>query len=472
MAGRVFDEVRLFLGRVFDFVKKDIRKRPFLNFYLALLGFVLLILLSNFWSGSNKKVEVSKNTKEVVVYRLDKSPSIKTLAKIEKDGVVTVLALAPGVVSSVNAHEGDSVGAGQSLISLSSNYQGGSLAGVGRAIAVNQYKAASETYDLQKGIISKSRNLAEKSGDNADKLREITNDSRSSTRVLIDTNNDLISRIDSQLQRLSKDGSEYATLAGQKAQLLVGLAAAQASLASSDYQADSDRPPAEMARLQKDLSLRQLDLQEKMLDVSREAARLQVELASVSEAMMSPSAPISGVVQRVFVKSGDFVSPGQKLAVVSQEKDDSVSANVYVNREISIRIDMKKDAVVVAGGKEYGGKLAFVSSEAVEGNLYRAVYELPDEISGLVTVGEYVEVKVPLESGEELGDAVFIPADAVYRSDEGENIFVIGRDNRAVSRKVVLGEVFGGFVEVRSGILGNEQIIVSRNVVAGDKVKN
>lgn len=382
MAGkitRLAAGLRSRIGKIYAHIKTDIQRRPFVNFYLALFVFVLIIALSSKLQTPPKEIEAKNPSKQVSLYYIGSAPKLKVSAQIEKTGVVKVVALSGGVVQKINYHEGTEVAKGNTLVSLSTNYQGGNAMSVQRQLANNQYQSAADTFDAQKNIIQGQRDIATKSAENSDKLRDIMNSSRDSTRSLIEINQAFLKSVDDKLSgSLDVSNPAIAPLLSQKAQLLAGLAAAQASLASADYQADTDRPPAQLAQMQKDLALKQLDLQEKMLGVNKEAARLQLQLAQVTEALMYPSAPISGVVQRIFVHEGDVVSPGMQLAVVSQGAGKSSTIAVaYVPEEIARKVSLPEQII----------KLLYYLISRIHDRphlefalilLYRRVYNLPD----------------------------------------------------------------------------------------------
>jgi len=439
---------------------------------------VLLIVLSNFFQAKTKVEEQKNPSKSVSLFSIGSVPRLTVLAQIEKTGVIDVVSLTGGVVQKVNFHEGDYVKRGQTLVSLSSNYQGGVAQSVQRQLAGNQYNGVVETYDQQKEAIARQRDVAEKSEDNAEKLRGISDDSRETTRSLIDLDKELLEDIDDALDALPENDTnadKIAELRSQKVQLLSGLAQAQASLAQADYQSSDEEPPADLARLQKDLTLKQLDIQEKMLEVNKEAARLQLKLAEISEALMYPSSPVNGQVQRVFVHEGDVVSPGTKIAVVLQGiEEDPITAIAYVPAESVDKISKTESSYVKIGKQKYEIDAYFISSEAVSGNLYAVYYSIPDKLGNEVTDGGYIEIEIPIDSDtpktkSEKG-LIYIPVDAVYQSENEAYVFVSEND-RAKSRSVDLGDVYGGYVAVEKGLKMGDLVVLTRNVVDGDEIR-
>jgi multidrug efflux pump subunit AcrA (membrane-fusion protein) len=472
---------QLFLGigrrlrKGYTFIRQDIQRRPLTNFYLALAVFVLLIVFSNILRTPPKTAE-SKSTdpKQVSLYYIGIVPKMTVQAQIEKSGVIKIVALSNGVVQKIYYREGDAISKGTTLINLSSNYQGGNTFSTQRQLAQNQYTATVDTFDLQKDLIQQQRNVATTSAQNAEALRGITGQSREDTRNLIDLNRNLLGNINASLDQLQNspqaDPTMIASLQGQKAQLLGALAQAEGSLAQADYQSNTDRPPAELSRLQEDLTLKQLTLQEKMLGVNKESARLQLQLAQITEALMYPSSPVSGVVQRIFVKEGDVVAPGAPLAIISQNADeDPITAVAYVPSDIASKVSRVESSILHIGDVSYEEYPYFTSSDAVQGNSYAVYYAIPDNFSSALTDKGYIDIEIPIGYANTTAAALYVPIDAVYQTSDAAYLFFNDK-GRAKSRKVTLGQVYGTYVAVTSGLHDGDQVILTRNVIDGDKI--
>jgi multidrug efflux pump subunit AcrA (membrane-fusion protein) len=457
-------------------VKRDIQKRPLTNFYLAIGLLVLLIILSNVLHPAPKDaVGKDLQTKQVSLYSIGSVPKMQIQAQIEKSGVITVVALSGGVVQTIQFHEGDTVSKGDTLVSLSSNYQGGNASSVQRQLAQTQYQAAVDTFGIQNDVINRQRDIATASAQSSADVRQITNDSLGATRDLISLNQTMLDNVTSQLIALQQnpqaDPGMIASLQGQRAQLLQATTQAQSGLRSAEYQSASDKPPAQMAEWQKEIALKGLDLQQKTLNVNKEAARLQLQLAQVAEALMYPSAPVTGVVQRVFVKEGDVVSPGQQLAVVAQAaKNDPIRAVAYVPRNLAERISRIEPSVLMMGDQRYEEYPYFVSGEAVQGNSYAVYYAVPDSFSSSITEKGYITVEIPVGYPDTTSSATYVPIDAVYQTSDSAYLFV-NEKGKAKSRKVSLGDVYGTYVAVTNGLQDGDQVIVTRNVIDSDPVQ-
>src|SRR3989344_1474960 len=249
-------------------------KNPNRSFYIALGFLFVLIVFSNILGTPRQKVEKPANAlKQVEIYTIGSVPKLDFSAQIEKSQVVTITSLAPGVVQSINKPVGSTVKKGEALITLSSNYQGGNASSLSRVLAQKQYQSAVDNNGLQKDIIAKQKEIAQKAEANVDEIRDITEKSIDETNGLINLNSDIISSLDQNIQSLESTNVSGAndSLILQtkqlKSQYFAGLNAARQALRMVEYNADNENPPAELSDLQKDVTIKQLELQEKMLDL-------------------------------------------------------------------------------------------------------------------------------------------------------------------------------------------------------------
>ncbi len=455
-------------------IKNDIQKRPLVNFYLAILALVLLIFLSNYLRNTQvESLLQNQEIKEVNIYSLGDVPRITIQAEIEKSGVIQIVALSGGVVQKVHYKEGETVAKGNTLISLSSNYQGGNAFSTQRQLAQTQYNAVLDTYDAQKELIQQQRNVATTSAENAEQLRKITEQSLGDTRSLISLNEQMLDTVNENIEALEQnpqaDQTLLQSLQAQKAQLLAATSQARAGLRNAEYQASSNNPPAGLARMQRESTIKQLEIQEKTLNVNKEVARLQLQLANVTEGLMYPVAPLSGVVQRFFVKEFDVVSPGMPLVLIAQVEGDPIKAIAYVPGDIAKNVSKLEPSVLRIGKDSYEEYPYFISNEAIQGNSYGVYYTIPDSFTAEITEGDSIEIDIPVGYADSASSVMYIPIDAIYQTTEASYVF---KDDNGVAktRKVVLGNVYGKFVEVVDGLKNGDQIIVTRNVIDGDKI--
>lgn len=460
--------------KIYFKIKKFIKSRPLTSFFAVLLLLLALMFAGNFLSPQKKEEQKPELVKNVQIFKVGENPDISLQARIEKSGVLKITALTPGVIQSINFREGDRVSKGQTLINMSSNYQGGNASSIQRSLAQKQYQNTKDTFETQKEIINTQKSLAEKSGENSEQIRKITDQSLQETRDLINLNQsivDTLSQNQTTLEQNNTGGVNDAAILqikSQKAAVQSGLNQLKTGLRQAEFQASADKPPAELAKLQKDLALKQLDLQRKALDLGLEISRLQLVLAQISESLYFPASPFSAIVQRVYIKEGQAVNPGTPLMTLSAI-DDPISAIVNLPQNLAGSVSTVLPSTLYINDQQIQLNPHFVSTEATDGTLYSVIYTIPDKFSRELSDGEYIKVDIPAGLTQTEQSLPFIPLDSVYQSAD-ESIVLVITGEKAESRIIKPGNVFGQFVEVKSGLTKNDQVIINRNILAGDKV--
>src|SRR3989304_6837905 len=183
-------------------VNEQIVKRPLTSFVVALGILLGLIVLSNFIFKPKAPPTEEIPPKEVQTYKIGEAPRITGQAQVEKSGVIKIVAQTAGIVTSISANEGETLARGKNFVNISSNYQGANAASVQTSIASKQYHFNLDTFDTQKEIIQKQREIAEKNRDNTNELRDISEKSIDETKSLIDLNQQVLNQLDNNISSL------------------------------------------------------------------------------------------------------------------------------------------------------------------------------------------------------------------------------------------------------------------------------
>lgn len=454
------------------FVKtsKTVEKRPFLSFFIGLGILLAIILLGNTIFRTTSSTEKEEQApKDVTVFRIGEAPKMSVQGEVKKNGVIKISAQTPGIVSTINVVEGTSVAKGKVIISLSSNYQGGNAAVVQKQLAGVAYINAKETSEIQKELIQKQRDLANEQSNNSEELRKITEASISETESLLNLNNDLLNQVKNQIEDLQAnngDPAQIALLQAQQSQLQAVVNQQQAALRAAKYQVDTNSPANDITKISKEITLKQLDLQEKAIAFSLQTSALQVKLAQIQAAMMFPAAPFPGTVERIHVKVGESVTPGDILATLTGD-EGSIIIDAKVSQDIAQKVTTTEEAVILVGTKQIKVVPFYVSSEATSGQLYSVLFSLDKSFSPNFTDQAYVSVSLPVGNSETGSTVPFIPVDSVFQTQNEAYVYIVEED-KAKSKQVKLGPVTGKYVVVEQGLTGSEQIILSRTVIDGD----
>lgn len=469
-------------GKIKNLAIKNYRKfithvdeYPLKSFLIVLSIFIGLIVLSNFLRKVENKTDTNVSTaKEVTLYSIGETAKVRFQGKVDTKSTITIIAQNGGVVQKIGFTEGQKIKKSAVLVSLSTTYAGGNVFSAQRQLAGIQYKNARETYPLQKDIVAKQREVADKANASAQDLQDITRKSLDDTKSLISLNDEIIATLDknnSQYAASNSAGvndSQILSTKQIKSQFQAANNQLKSALLANEYQVNKDTEPVQITNTQKDIALKQLDVQEKLLDLNIEMARLQYAIAQLTESTMYPQAPFDGVVERVHVRIGQAVAPGTPLVTITAITQNVSSAIVvYVPAEIAGKISQIEDSIIHFSEKKYAAVPRYISSQPVQDGLYAVYYDVAE---GIATAdASYISVEIPLGSPDSIASIPFIPIDTVYQSQDKAFVF-IAQKGRAKSKQVQLGQVYGRYVAVMKGLTKGDKIIENRTVIEGDKV--
>lgn len=209
---------------------------------------------------------------------------------------------------------------------------------------------------------------------------------------------------------------------------------------------------------------------EKALQAQILGAEAQLQTARINLGYTEIRAPIDGKIGRTAVTAGNYVSnsTGTLVSIVSQDP-------MYVLFPVPTRtvIDLqrrtggKSSALVIRlrlpDGSLYDrtGRLDFVDN-SVTGNtdtmLLRGAVPNPRQGAGRMLVDGQLVTAV-LEDVEPT-DALAVPRAAMLADQEGDYVFVVGKDNKAEKRRVKLGQSTPALASITSGLNEGESVIV------------
>ncbi|NTU46656.1 HlyD family efflux transporter periplasmic adaptor subunit [Candidatus Roizmanbacteria bacterium] len=462
-------------NQIISSLKRVINKKPLVSFFAVL---ALLFLLIAIGTLLRKPKVVPQNAapqqKKVAVYQIGSAPRITVQAQVEKTNVVQISAQTGGVVSYLNVSEGMDVSVGTTLVSLASSYAGGNVLSLQRQLAQKQYQNVLDTYDTQKDLIQKNRDIANTSNTNTDSLRDISRKSLDDTKALLSLEQDILSPINQSLDAFvstnsaNQNSDAIYNLKKAKAQLQPAINQLQDTVRQSEYQVNTDNPPTQIVDLQRGITLKQIDIQEKSLDLEKEVTRLQLAVAQVNESTMYPAAPFAGRVERVHVRVGELVNPGQALVTFSGNAKNFVVV-AQVPKDMAASVSRLEKSTIHLGSMTIEMYPTYVSREATDGQNYSVIYAFDPDPEYLVTDNSYVTVEIPIGYPDTGKTIPYVPLDAVHQTQEAAFVYII-EHGKAIAREVTLGTVVGQYVEIKNGLKDGDTIILDRNVVANEAV--
>lgn len=495
---KIIGQVKKRFNQAFSRLNKLAFKYPLLSFFGTLVLLLGLIYIGDQLRQPEEKEVIEIQPKKVSTYSIGAAPKVSVNARIEKSGVVTIVAQTSGIVQKIYKQDGEDINKGQWLVSLSTNYQGGNAMSVSRQISQKQYEHARDTFDLEKDIIAKKREQAEKNDSNSDELQRIAEESKSRTEQSITDSKSAIDYMDTTIEGLegistvgnysnaATDENLIASLKSQKANLVSGLNSAEQALRRAELDSDADKPPAQLSDITKDITLKQLELEEKSLTLDKEVKFLNYRLAQVNEALMFPAAPFASRIERIHVRVGQAVNPGDSIATLAGT-EQTITAVALAPKQLAQNISRWELSRLHLDGSSLELFPSHIAAEPTNNRLFAVLFSLPsgDELNYLakgydlnlqqptdfnLTEGEYIQIDIPVGVADTSSSFPFIPIDAIYQTQDSSFVF-LSQDGVVETREVSLGQIFGRFVEVFAGLNANDQVILDRNVVSGEKVE-
>jgi multidrug efflux pump subunit AcrA (membrane-fusion protein) len=178
-------------------------------------------------------------------------------------------------------------------------------------------------------------------------------------------------------------------------------------------------------------------------------------------------APYDGVIAQRFVDEGQNITVNDR--VVQFQDVDEIDIAVDVPEAVMAADIRLAEIVNIAAemtsvpGVQFSGRIrevAQVADPVTQTFNIRVAIEAPPEIR--ILPGMTASVTVAYRRASVLGSRVLVPVEAIDKSADGvQRAWVLGEDNKVVSRSVVLGSAEGGRVEVVSGLEPGDRIVIA-----------
>lgn len=201
----------------------------------------------------------------------------------------------------------------------------------------------------------------------------------------------------------------------------------------------------------------QLDDTREQLDAyqaERKAAIAQLDIVKDSLEKSRVVAPVSGVIQQRMISTGDFVNRGQPLFQLTQP--ERLQAWLPFPEAIALKVKVGQRVEIFSPLTPGASNVAKISDlQPTIGNGSRAVMAIVDlENPGELRPGATLTCRLLVETHE---NVVLAPAMSIVRRPGGEVVYIISGD-KVEARLVQTGEHSGDFIEIVSGLSGNETL--------------
>ena len=194
-------------------------------------------------------------------------------------------------------------------------------------------------------------------------------------------------------------------------------------------------------------------------------AKAELEIAKLNLEHSEIKSPINGKIGKALVSVGNYVNSSTgKLARIVQTSPIRIAFSVSDKERLMIMKDnsVGEDAFVeiaLPNGDITRAKTenAFVDNEVDASTATIPVYLDVDNSDNLLVPGNYVDIYIHFTAAE---DALLVPQQALMSDANGTYVMVVNKDNKVEQKYITLGSVMGENQVVKSGLNGDENVIV------------
>jgi len=206
---------------------------------------------------------------------------------------------------------------------------------------------------------------------------------------------------------------------------------------------------------------------------NKEALEKSLETIDFNLTKSSVYAPISGVVERVFVKTGEMAGPGAPIVQILNTRNVKVVANVPETYLQAVKRGATVTVTFPALGREQKAKISEISrvinpanrTFSVEVNLSNKDGLLKPNLLANMLINDYT-----------LDNVIVVPLELVQQDVSGKSFVYVTEKgtNGLVAKKVLVttGKEYEGQIVIDSGLTGAETLITSgaRALVEGEMI--
>jgi len=203
---------------------------------------------------------------------------------------------------------------------------------------------------------------------------------------------------------------------------------------------------------------------------SLSSAQVKIALGSLRAAQANYErtlvrTPISGVVNALYLKAGDYVNPGQAAGIIAN--NNGLEINAAVSFEDSIKLSVG-DSVAINNNTT--GTINALGG-AIDPTTGKVALKISVPANSSLQNGSTVSIDFETKT-QDITDEISVPLSAVKLTGSGPVLYTVSSSSALVSLPVVLGAINGESVIVKEGVNLDTTIVVdARGLKDGQLVK-
>ena len=205
-----------------------------------------------------------------------------------------------------------------------------------------------------------------------------------------------------------------------------------------------------------------------LLDVPKHQIK-ELERTRVIQKNLHIHSSVDGTVIRIGARQGQFVTPKTELYLIVDLNQVWVYADVYEYELPWVKVgDEVEMTLASVPGKIFKGTLSYIYPYAEQQTRTTKVRLVFDNHELLLRPNMFAEVRI---KADPQSDAIVIPAEAVIRSGDRTQVFIVRGPGKFEPRIVTLGLESDGLVAVLVGVGAGEEVVTSAQFLVDSESK-
>lgn len=204
------------------------------------------------------------------------------------------------------------------------------------------------------------------------------------------------------------------------------------------------------------------------LDVSEHQIRELERTRSIQKNLHIHSL-VDGTVIRIGAREGQFVTPKTELYMMVDLSQVWIYADVYEYELPWVKLgDEVEMTLASVPGKTFKGSVSYIYPYAQSKTRTTKVRLVFDNSELLLRPDMFAEIKIQADT---LEDVVVIPAEAVIRSGDSTQVFLVRAPGKFEPRIVTLGIESGGKIAILAGVEAGDEVVTSAQFLVDSESK-
>jgi len=192
-----------------------------------------------------------------------------------------------------------------------------------------------------------------------------------------------------------------------------------------------------------------------------------IELGQAEKALADATikSPIRGVITKKQVEEGEYINTGSPIVTIVDISKLKIKLNVSETNVYQLKLGDK--AIITTDiypGVTFEGNISFISSQGDDSHNYPVEIVISNSTEHPLKSGTFANVMIKLPVAAE---ALYIPRESLLGSITDASVY-IAENNKAILKKIVVGNGNDKFIKVISGLKEGEKVIENGQINLSD----